>query len=319
MKVELCDWVPGSVVPFRTVAAVRSVKLSGVNSPRPSQAFSIKCEPSPNTPCELYLDLLKKALTRALVAQTVERHTVEPVGLKSKVVASVNRLLRSQNVEVVRLIHTSEKDYLESGHAATNRAESAETMLGTRQLDQMQMCIRDVIEKQVPGDLLEAGVWRGGMTIFMRGCLKALQVSDRTVWVVDSFEGLPTIDRQKDFFAWDQGDMAVGLESVKANFSRYGLLDDQVVFLKGYFSDTLPGSKIGPLAILRVDADLYTSTLDVLENLYSRLSPGGYAIFDDYHNLPDCKRAIEEFRAKESITEPVITIDQRAVYWQKRA
>lgn len=221
------------------------------------------------------------------------------------------------NLEMVRLTKTGPQDYLESGHEAGNRAEDAQTMLGLRQFDHAQRCIEDVIEHQVPGDLLEAGVWRGGMTIFYRAALKAYGVTDRKVWVVDSFAGLPPIDREKEKFAWDAGDMAVNLDTVQDNFRCYGLLDEQVEFLKGFFSDTLPTAPIGKLAILRVDADLYQSTMDVLNVLYKNLSVGGYAIFDDYQNLPDCQRAIEEFRTSNGITEPVVKIDTRAVYWRR--
>jgi O-methyltransferase len=112
--------------------------------------------------------------------------------------------------------------------------------------------------------------------------------------------------------------MAVSLETVQKNFARYGLLDDQVVFLKGFFSETLSRRPVRSLAILRVDADLYSSTMDVLRNLYSVLSPSCYAIFDDYYNLADCRRAIEEFRAERGITEEIQRIDQRPAYWQKR-
>ena len=192
-------------------------------------------------------------------------------------------------------------------------------MLGTRQLDHMQRCIVDVLNRNIPGDLIEAGVWRGGMAIFMRAVLMAYQVTDRKVWVADSFEGLPATDGQHDTFAWQKGDMAVSLETVRNNFARYDLLDEQVVFLKGFFCDTLPNAPIGPLSILRVDADLYASTMDALRSLYSTLSVGGYAVFDDYQNLPDCRRAIDEFRRDNGITEEICRIDQRAVYWQKQA
>jgi hypothetical protein len=147
----------------------------------------------------------------------------------------------------------------------------------------------------------------------------AYGVTDRKLWVADSFAGLPAIDRQNDTFDWQSGDMAVSLETVRSNFARYGLLDEQVVFLKGFFGETLPSASIRQLSILRVDADLYESTMDVLRNLYSSLSPGGYAIFDDYQNLPDCRRAIDEFRSSQGITEEIHRIDERAVYWQKQS
>ena len=66
------------------------------------------------------------------------------------------------------------------------------------------------------------------------------------------------------------------LETVKANFEKYGLLDAQVVFLKGWFKDTLPAAPIGKLAVMRLDGDMYESTMDALKSLYPELSPGGY-------------------------------------------
>jgi hypothetical protein len=261
---------------------------------------------------------MKKILTRALTANGMERHTIWPHGPKSSLLYRFNRAASRYGLEAVRLTPSSAEDYLESGHEADNRVEDAETMLGTRQLDHMQQCIVDVLTRNIPGDLIEAGVWRGGMTIFMRAALMAYQVADRKVWVADSFAGLPAIDRQNDAFAWQGGDMAVSLETVRINFARYGLLDEQVVFLEGFFCETLPTAPIRQLSILRVDADLYASTMDVLRNLYSVLSAGGYAIFDDYQNLPDCRRAIDEFRRNNGITEKICRIDERAVYWQKQ-
>jgi O-methyltransferase len=265
----------------------------------------------------MYLDLLKKTLTRVISARGVERHTIRPAGTRSRALHNVNRYISRLGLELVKLTPSDVSDYLESGHAATNRVEDAETMLGIRQLDQMQDCIRDVLNRGVPGDLLEAGVWRGGMTIFMRGVLKAFGDRERKVWVVDSFAGLPRVNKEIETFDWAQGDMAVSLDEVKNNFTKYGLLDDRVEFVKGYFSETLPQAQIGPLAVLRVDADLYQSTLDVLRNLYSHLSIGGYAVFDDYYNLPDCNRAIHEFRQERGIASEIVRIDGRAVYWRK--
>jgi O-methyltransferase len=276
--------------------------------------MTIVTSPTPSTPEELYLDLMKRALTRALTAKGSERHTIRT---KRAIYRIVKPFLTRMHMELVRLNPSTAEDYLESGHAATNRVEDAETMLGTRQLDHMQTAIGNVLRERVPGDVLEAGVWRGGMTIFMRAALKAYAVTDRMVWVADSFAGLPPIDRSADKFEWNAGDMAISLEEVKQAFDRYGLLDSQVRFLKGYFSETLPDCAVARLAILRIDADLYSSTLDALNPLYPRLSPGGYAIFDDYANLPDCRRAIDEYRNTHGISEPIIKIDQRAVFWRK--
>ena len=307
-------WAPGSIPgPNRSTY----FKMASENEVTPL-VFSVQTEPSPGTPAELYLDLMKKVLTRALIAKRHERHTVLPHdGPRSRLLHALNRQAVRFGLEVVRLTPSCAEDYLEGGHEAKNRVEGAETMLGTRQLDHIQGCIADVLAKNVPGDLIEAGVWRGGMTIFMRAVLAAYGCRDRKVWVADSFAGLPEVDPQQEHFKWQTGDMAVSLETVKENFARYGLLDDQVEFLKGFFSDTLSTAPIRQLSILRVDADLYSSTLDALRNLYSALSPGGYAIFDDYQNLPDCQKAIDEFRRDHGIREEIHRIDERAAYWQR--
>jgi O-methyltransferase len=278
----------------------------------------VETRPEPHTPDEMYLDLLKRSLTRTLFARGYERHTLAPGRpLLRFVHAIVKRALAPIHLELVRLVRSGPEDYVQSGHEARNRVEDAETMLGTMQLDQMQFCINDVCDRGIVGDLLEAGVWRGGMTVFMRGVLKARGETQRRVWVADSFAGLPAPDANADSFGWKGGDMAVSLEEVKNNFLRYGLLDDQVTFLKGFFSATLPKAPISALSVLRVDADLYESTLDVLNSLYPKLSVGGYAIFDDYQNLGDCRRAIDEYRQTHGIADPIIKIDTRAVFWKK--
>ena len=292
----------------------RKNPLPALNTPI---AIEVKTCPVPQTVEEMYLDTIKKTLTRALVAMRYERHTINPTRKPiDSLYGAGKKLIAAKGLELVRVIPSDPLGYLESGHAASNRMEDAETMIGTRQLDNLQFCITDVIQNGVPGDVLEAGVWRGGASIFMRAVLKVYG-KERRVWVADSFEGLPNPDKKLDSYGWNAGDMAVSLEEVKANFARYGLLDENVRFLKGFFSDTLPNAPIGSLAVLRVDADLYESTMDVLKALYPRLSAGGYAVFDDYHNLPDCRKAIEEYRRAHNITEEIKTIDTRAVFWRK--
>jgi O-methyltransferase len=195
-------------------------------------------------------------------------------------------------------------------------------MVGLKRLDNLETCIRSVLTDQVPGDLIETGVWRGGSAIFMRAALEALGDESRTVWAADSFEGLPPPSEGE--FPADAGDdhhtfgeLAVSLETVRRNFARYGLLDDRVRFLKGYFKDTLPDAPLEKIAVLRLDGDMYESTIQALEPLYPKLSPGGYCIVDDYHAVPACKRAIEDYRTAEGITEPIEEIDGSAVFWRR--
>jgi O-methyltransferase len=198
----------------------------------------------------------------------------------------------------------------------------AETMIGLYRLDNIRQCIVSVLRRGVPGDLAEAGVWRGGAAIFMRAVLKAYGELDRKVWLADSFQGFPKPDiasypaeRDSDLSMFPQ--LAVSLESVKANFARYGLLDEQVRFLPGWFRDTLPLAPIDRLAVLRLDGGMYESTIAALRSLYHKISPGGFVILDDY-GVRSCRQAVEDFRAEEGIVEPLCPIDWTGVYWQTK-
>jgi len=111
--------------------------------------------------------------------------------------------------------------------------------------------------------------------------------------------------------------LAVPLERVQDNFRRYGLLDSQVRFLKGWFRDTLPTAPIDRLAILRLDGDLYESTIQALDSLYDKLSPGGFVIVDDFHNVAACRQAVHDFRNNRGITDPIQTIDWGGAFWRR--
>ena len=199
---------------------------------------------------------------------------------------------------------------------------SARTMIGSKRIDNLQFCVEQALADRVPGDLIETGVWRGGSTIFMRAILKAHDVKDRRVWVADSFEGLPPPNTEK--FPEDEGDelytkevLSVSLEEVKKNFRRYGLLDGQVKFLKGWFRDTLPDAPVQKLAVARLDGDMYESTMDALVSLYPKLSPGGFLIVDDYGGIEACRKAVHDYRDEHGIKEEIKRIDWNGVYWRR--
>jgi O-methyltransferase len=199
---------------------------------------------------------------------------------------------------------------------------TGETMIGIKRLENIEDCIAQILRDAVRGDFIETGVWRGGACIYMRAVLAAHGVTDRTVWLADSFEGLPRPDAER--FPKDKGldlfefaDLRVSVDIVKANFARYQLLDDQVRFLVGWFSETLPNAPMERLALIRLDGDLYQSTWEAISALYPRLSPGGFLIVDDYGVIPACRAAIEDYRAQHHITEAIVPIDNDGVYWRK--
>jgi O-methyltransferase len=155
----------------------------------------------------------------------------------------------------------------------------------------------------------------------MRAILKAYGERDRTVWVADSFQGLPRPEdgRQEDAedALWSEPFLAVPQEKVATNFARYGLLDDQVRFLPGWFSDTLPTAPISTIAVMRLDGDMYDSTMVALRSLYPKLSVGGYVIVDDYHAVRGCKQAVDDFRTELGITDELHQVDWTGRYWQR--
>ena len=250
-----------------------------------------------DTPADLYLDLLKRSLSNTIFDG-------EPDIDDDEFRFTMRRVDHYVNSQAV-------------------------SMLPLARFDNIQNCIADILRSGIPGDLIEAGVWRGGAAIFMRGALKAYGVTDRLVWAADSFEGLPKPD--PDRFPLEAKvqsgpviqdayhNLAVSLEEVKHNFAAYRLMDQQVKFLKGWFKDTLPTAPISALSLIRIDGDFYESTRDGLNHLYDRLSVGGYVIIDDYgeDSWTYCRKAVDEFRALRHIEDRLIAVDSKCFYWQR--
>jgi hypothetical protein len=206
-------------------------------------------------------------------------------------------------------------DYREQGWDWPSKAPS---MIGTLRMQNVRNECERVIAENVPGDFVETGVWRGGACIMMRAVLAAYGNNERRVFAADTFEGFPAqTEADANFTVGGISDFAVSLDEVKANFARYGLLDDQVIFLKGLFKDTLPAAPIRAIAVLRLDGDLYDSTRDGLV-LYEKLSRGGALIADDYFLFEGQRKAIDEFRDAHDIADPIIRIDHFGGYWVKR-
>ena len=272
----------------------------------------------------MYLDLLKHCLLNTIYCD-YEYSDFIPKKSKGKI-KKIKRflfkklivpLIKKSNLRIVTGYPYNEDERI----SGKDWSPMAHTMIGRKRLDNIQYCVEEVIKNNIPGDLIETGVWRGGATIFMRAILKVYGVTDRIVWVADSFEGLPKPEEEK--YPQDKGDrhytykqLAVPLEQVKQNFQKYGLLDEQVHFLKGWFKDTLPNAPIEKISVARLDGDLYQSTMDALNNLYHKISVGGFLIVDDY-SLKGTEAAVHDFREKHAIKEKIIPIDWTGVYWQK--
>ena len=272
----------------------------------------------------LYIDLLKKSLTDL---HRMEHGEYKPLdsnyhskssSWKLNILRLFDRKLRKRQLAICRVINFN----LEHRISGLDWPAYADTMIGIKRLENIEFCFREVIKNNIPGDFIETGVWRGGATIFMKALLKDSNINNRIVWAADSFEGLPTPN--EDLYEADKGaihhlfpELAISIEVVKRNFEKYDLLDENVKFLKGWFKDTLPVAPIDKLAIIRLDGDMYESTMDGLTNLYPKLSNGGFIIIDDWGAGTACQQAVIDYRERNRIGDDIKEIDGIGVYWQK--
>jgi Macrocin-O-methyltransferase (TylF)/Coenzyme PQQ synthesis protein D (PqqD) len=276
-----------------------------------------------------YLQLLKKALVNLIYPEhelwlryleAARPLDAEPAASDRLGVQRALRDLRYADAASFAELVASKQDGQNFRKAVTR---DAHTMVGLRRLDNIEWCAAQIFAAGIEGDFFEAGVCQGGASIFMRALQVAYAQEHRRMWVADSFEGLPAprseVDAGLDFTEERMPWLAASLTSVQDNFRTYDLLSDQVRFVKGWFSESLTAAAVGKIALLRVDADLYESTRDVLVALYDRVTPGGFIIVDDYHAFRACRTAVDEFRAGRGIADPLRRVDWTATYWQKSA
>ncbi|MGI9602357.1 MAG: TylF/MycF/NovP-related O-methyltransferase [Acidimicrobiales bacterium] len=267
-----------------------------------------------------YIDLVKRCLTREIfiheeMVDVMGWPTGGPLGDPEEVWP----VLKGAGLRIVKPL-----DDTEGRLTGKEWPMFAETMAGTARLDNVDELVTRALAEGVPGDLVETGVWRGGIVVLMRALLEAHGDADRCVWACDSFEGLPIPDPDQypadathvvedDF----RDQTAVSLDEVKANIDRYRLLDDRVKFLPGWFRDTLPDAPIDQIAVLRLDGDLYESTMDALVHLEPRVAAGGFVIIDDYNSWEPCRQAVTDYRQANNITAEIHEIDWTGAWWRK--
>jgi O-methyltransferase len=297
---------PSSVDPNSpSVAAVRLLQIienefrDGLQKARPAKATGPR--PDRDSVRTAYLDLLKLCLCDLVGTSTASvARTREGLVMSRELVGEQLRL------------RAAGMDWPLHGL----------TMVGLKRLDDLQACIESVVRDGVPGDLMEAGSWRGGASLFMRATLDTLEQSDRTVWVADSFQGFPKPEVEADGYDLSADlagcdFLAVPLEEVKDTFARLGC-ERGVRFVPGFFQDTLPALAGGRWSVIRLDGDTYDSVRIAMESLYPGLSPGGYLIVDDYASLDQCRAATDDFRSEHGITEPIEEVDWSCVRWRRR-
>ncbi len=191
----------------------------------------------------------------------------------------------------------------------------AYTMTSMERMYAMWQSVHHILDRGVPGALVECGVWRGGSMMIAAHVLVQRGEANRDLYLFDTYEGLPRPDPDKDVDLWghraidgwiphsrgkEQSDWARASQSeVEANLAKTGYPRERIHFIKGMVEKTVPGHAPKSVSLLRVDTDWESSTLHLLENLYPRLEKMGILILDDYGHFLGARRAADGYFEKQ--------------------
>ena len=179
------------------------------------------------------------------------------------------------------------------------------TMTSVERMYGLYEAIRYVVREDIPGDIVECGVWRGGSSMLAALTLKELRDKNKRIHLYDTFAGMsePSAEDGSDARVEWEANEANGhnewcyapLEHVQRNLRSTGLDDERLLFVRGTVEQTIPSKMPPSIAVLRLDTDWYESTLHELEHLYPALSTRGVLIVDDYGHWTGARRAVDEY------------------------
>lgn len=231
-------------------------------------------------------------------------------------------LMRSRYVELLKGALTGQTEAFHDADATVPGFQSKEQernekhavlkFSGHQRATNVQKVVERLLAEQVPGDFCECGTYLGGMSLFLAGLMISSSSPtssgddkqnnnhlQRKLWLADTFQGMPSNEG-----VWWKGQYDGSEIVVRNHFKNYGLWDEnRVELVKGLFSETLPTVPIRQLAFLHVDCDTYSATMDVLENLYPKMSKGGWIVFDDYHAEDQQQKAVIDYMKKNKIPQ----------------
>ena len=198
------------------------------------------------------------------------------------------------------------------------------TMTSVERLFSLIQAVRYVVRADIPGSIVECGVWRGGSMMAIAHALKRLAKDDRDLYLFDTYEGMTS---PTDFDISPSGEPAlvkfhrtkrtndtsewcyVPIEQVQRNLVNTGYSTDRMNFIKGKVEDTIPCSAPNQISLLRLDTDWYESTRHEFIHLFPRLSVGGVLIIDDYGHWQGSRKATDEYLAQNNISILLNRID----------
>ena len=222
--------------------------------------------------------------------------------------------------------------------------DQAVSMAGQRRLDSFAAQVAQAVEDGVAGHVIETGTWRGGASFMAAKTLELMGDALRRVYLCDSFKGIPPQDTYETSSSEpmpleirgaysDRWAHTMNLlnhnsaERVKRDAAAFGLDVGRLRFVEGFFNESIPRLLAAApdlrFAVVRLDGDTFRSTYETIELLYPRLSDGGFLIVDDYMGWTTCRTAINMWREKHNVTEPIIVVPHgefdiiNGVYWRK--
>jgi O-methyltransferase len=195
------------------------------------------------------------------------------------------------------------------------------SMANEPEISFMHVAIRDIVQSNVPGDIVEAGVWRGGMAIWMNYLLHQYHSEKTNIWLFDSFDEFPEPTYEADKYVHPVTkilyETPVSSDDVTRNFEKFNLLTPNLLVVKGKYENSVPNVDISKISILHLDCDYYDPTLLMLDKYYTKISQGGYIIINNYfYDYIHTRIAVDEYRTKNNITTPIQKIGERYGYWK---
>jgi O-methyltransferase len=192
-----------------------------------------------------------------------------------------------------------------------------DTLVGPERLHNLYVLAKRVEKENIPGDVIECGVCNGGTAALLARFATRSRLN-RTMWLLDSFQGMPVTTAEDGEAAKAHIGKEVGdIERVRGVLMRIGADMSRVRILPGWFQDTFPAVSASRIALLNIDADWYESVKLCLDTFYDRVVTGGFISFDDYGHWQGCRQAVDEFFEARRLPYKLQQVDYTARWFQK--
>lgn len=191
------------------------------------------------------------------------------------------------------------------------------TLAAPKRIKSLYRLAWQIEREKIPGDVVECGVYNGGTAAVLARVAMHSRL-DRTLWLFDSFEGMPQVTSEDGEAARSYVGKVIGsIDAVRSLLDAVGADQNRTRIIKGWFEDTFPTARIPQIALLNIDADWYESVKLCLKTFYDSVVPGGFISIDDYGHWPGCRKAVDEFLVSHRISAELHAVDYTARWFRK--